>query len=555
MAIARDSYSKTYVLIIAFVILVTVSLIVSIYFSLQLTQRYVENEFSARKVEVLEHNIKPFNDFFQNRIPEISFYQGYLDSAGAANYADSVLRTYPFVSRITFYDLLVTNEETVDYGLNAKELALVPKGAFDFSLFNDNGEKVLNVRRLDHTALLLSNDFTNTTVKFASFIERVDTTQSIGYEDIFSVFYTINPGKISYMNIPRTVDIHTYKRLMLGEFRYEASYEQDIMTFVIDAKNLALVNTIPALYQTVEIRPLAYESVDPDPDILTTDTPLPGALANYKLYFSASRTFLSAEVNNRFFPVIGVIALVYFILVIIAYLFFRNMSINKRMFKLQYDFINNLTHEFKTPVSVIKIAGNNISQAKQLSDKERALYGRILDEEADKLNNLMNTLLSFTQIENKSINIKREQINLHEFCSKIVTASQLKYADMDLSYNVKTRKTLLTDPVLLGSVFQNLIDNAYKYSEPNNKVLKINIERKRKNMIFTFADKGIGIASKELPHIFKKFYRIQNQFNQQGSVGLGLAFCKELVNFMGGTIEVESEEGKGTVFTIIFPYE
>src|SRR5690606_16055640 len=242
-------------------------------------------------------------------------------------------------------------------------------------------------------------------------------------------------------------------------------------------------------------------------------------------------------------------------LAVIAYLIYRNLYVNKRMFKLQYDFINNLTHEFKTPVSVIKIAGNNIRSAKQLSDPERKHYGKILDEEADKLNNLMNTLLSFTQIENKSIQIKREEVNLHEFCDKVLSASKIKYVDLDIRCRVNADRTLYTDPVLLGSIFQNLIDNAYKYSKPDNKVLEIRVEQMRKQVTMRFADQGIGIARKELPHVFKKFYRVQNQYNQQGSVGLGLAFCRELVNFMGGTISAESELGKGTTFTIVFPQD
>ena len=109
-------------------------------------------------------------------------------------------------------------------------------------------------------------------------------------------------------------------------------------------------------------------------------------------------------------PIAGGLFVSYFILVLIAYLIFRNLNINSKLFKLQYDFINNLTHEFKTPVSVIKIAGNNIRSASTLSEKERLHYGKILDEEADKLNDLMNKLLSFTQIENKAIKIKLENI-------------------------------------------------------------------------------------------------------------------------------------------------
>src|SRR5690606_39289810 len=126
------------------------------------------------------------------------------------------------------------------------------------------------------------------------------------------------------------------------------------------------------------------------------------AFADYKLFFISTKQFLKKEIIRRFMPIAGALLLLYLVLGIIDFLIYKNLNINRKMFKLQYDFINNLTHEFKTPVSVIKIAGNNIQHAKVLTDRERLHYGRILDEEADKLNNLRNTLLSFTQIEDKA---------------------------------------------------------------------------------------------------------------------------------------------------------
>src|SRR5690606_25239772 len=111
-----------------------------------------------------------------------------------------------------------------------------------------------------------------------------------------------------------------------------------------------------------------------DPNLLTTETPLPGALADYKIYFSSSRLFLRSEINRRFLPVMAGVVAIYLLLAIVAYLIYRNLHVNKRMFKLQYDFINNLTHEFKTPVSVIKLAGDNICSAKQLTDTDRRHY-------------------------------------------------------------------------------------------------------------------------------------------------------------------------------------
>jgi len=551
----RNTYRVNYLLVSAFIVVVVASFILAAFLARDLTVTYVENEFASRKVEVLEHNIGAFNDFFHNRIPEISFYQGYLDSAGVAIYADSVFHAYPFVERIVFYDVSLSNDERITYGFSADNLVVYPKSVYQFSP-EGTVEDVLPVSsRNGYLPLSLSDDFNNMAVKFAAFIERVDTTKALQDDDIFKVFYTVTPGKICYMNIPRRDDLKTYKELMYGKIEHDAVYEQDILTFFIDPQRLSLTNIIPELYQRVQIQPLVYESIDTDPDLLTTETPLPGALADYKIYFSSSRTFLRSEINRRFLPVMAGVIAIYLLLAVIAYLIYRNLYVNERMFKLQYDFINNLTHEFKTPVSVIKIAGNNIQSAKHLSDSERKHYGKILDEEADKLNNLMNTLLSFTQIENKSIKIRREEVDLHEFCNKVLAASQFKYGDLDLHCEVRVRRTLYTDPVLLGSIFQNLIDNAYKYSKPNNKALDITIIQAKKQVVMRFADKGIGIAKKELMHIFKKFYRVQNQYNQQGSVGLGLAFCKELVNFMGGDITVESELNKGTIFTIVFPID
>lgn len=555
----RNTYRKNYFLVFAFIIVLTVSLVVAMNLAITLTRNNVESEFYTRKGEVVEFNLAKFNDFFQNKIPEISFYQGYLDSATASTLADTILRTNPFVQRILFYDLLINNNVATQYGFSANNLVIYPVGIYEFSL-REGQDEIQDVKlQFDHQRKRHSNidldDFNNMALKFSSFLERVDTSKVVYGDELFRVFYSVTPGKISYMNIPRNDDLKTFKELMDRSKNQPTFYEQDMFTFFIDPTKLHLQNPIPDLYQYVEIVPLVYDNINLSADVLITESPLPGAMGDYKIIFTSSRAFLAKEINGRLYPIMGGILLIYLFLIMFAYLIYRNLFVNQRMFKLQYDFINNLTHEFKTPVSVIKIAGNNISSAKQLSDAERKLYGRILDQESDKLNNLMNTLLSFTQIENKSFKLKKEEVDLNEFCSGIVTATQLKYPDMQLEWKVKYDGTFYTDPVLLGSIFQNLIDNAYKYSKPDRRYLKIHIFEQKNLVVMTFTDKGIGIEKRELEHIFKKFYRVQSQYNQQGSVGLGLAFCRELVNFMGGKIYAESEIEKGTIFTIILPID
>ena len=98
------------------------------------------------------------------------------------------------------------------------------------------------------------------------------------------------------------------------------------------------------------------------------------------------------------------------------------------------------------------------------------------------------------------------------------------------------------------------MENAYKYSHPQKKELHVTVTRDRRdNIVFIFTDKGIGIPKSELNNIFNKFYRIENKYNQNGSVGLGLAFCKELVNFMDGEITVSSKIDEGSEFTVTLP--
>ena len=547
-------YRKNNLLNVSFLVLISASLVIALLLARNFTEKYVENEFNTQKISVLEETVKPYNDFFLNRIPEISFYQGYLDSASVIKYADTVLRKYAFVSRIIFYDTQISNR-LVPNAFRINNFSIVPKAIYQLGRDVPSDSVVLYKSPDKKPAIRAIDEFNRMAIKFSTYIESVDTSQSLSSDKSFEVFYNITHNRITLMNIPREEEVRIFRDLMFKDLKPSAIYEQDILSFRLNPFKLTIKNNHPELYQEISIRPLVFESVDTNPDLLNTDLALSGAFADYKLFFSSSRSFLSKEINRRFFPVAVSILIIYGILGFIAYLIYRNLHINSRMFKLQYDFINNLTHEFKTPLSVIKIAGNNIRSANTLSDQERFRYGKILDEEADKLNDLMNKLLSFTQIENQSIQIKNEEINIEVFVQNLIDAYHVKYPEFEITYNIRKVEVFKSDPVLMASIFQNLIENAYKYSLPKRKYQHIDISLERGKIVFRFSDQGIGIPKEEMENIFRKFYRIQNQYNQQGSVGLGLAFCKELVNFMKGDIFVKSKVGIGSEFTIILPYE
>lgn len=549
-------YRKNFTLVIIFLILITSAMAGAFFLAYNLTSKYVENEFASQKIDVLEETVKPYNDFFQNKIPEISFYQGYLDSAQTSKYIDTIFRKFRFVERVIFYDAEISNHKIPD-GIRVNNFSMGPKSVYQFGRHIPRDSIVLYKNdRPDSLFILKTGDeFNKMAIKFSGFVELADTSQALNDDERFSVFYSVRSNRITFMNIPRREEIKVYKDLMYKKKPSSPVYEMDMLTFYLNPLKLEIINSHPELYQDISIKPLVYESLENESGVMENDLPLSGPFSDYKLYFSSGKDFLRKEVNSRFRPIAAGLFIIYFVLVLIAYLIFRNLNINSKLFKLQYDFINNLTHEFKTPVSVIKIAGNNIRSASKLSDRERLHYGKILDEEADKLNDLMNRLLSFAQIENKAIKLKPESINLEVFCQNMIDSYQLKYPGFDIECDIKDVEYFNSDPVLLGSIFQNLIDNAFKYSNPEKKVLRISIQKVKNRIIFKFSDQGIGIPEKDIRNIFKKFYRVQNQYNQQGSVGLGLAFCAELIKFMNGTITIKSVVGKGTEFRIELPYE
>jgi two-component system phosphate regulon sensor histidine kinase PhoR len=545
MKAQKNVYQKNFSLIIAFLVLISVTLVIALIIAYNFTARYVENEFASRKIDVLEQTIKPYNDFFQNRIPEITSYQGFLDSASAANYSDSVFQDYAFVKNIIFHEITVGASADSS---SARRLKISVKNVYQYIPYNNT------VWGLKKATLVNDDDFNKMASKFAAYVDAADTSQVPSQDDIYKTFYDLKPNKISYLNIPRREEIRIYRELQRTG-QSTSFYKQNMMTFLLDPYTLKLKNTHPELYQHVTIQPVVYYPLNDDPDTITTEVAFPGAFADYKLYFRSDKNFLDAEINRRFAPTGGIVILIYVFLLLIGWLIYRNLNVNLKLFKLQYDFINNFTHEFKTPVSVIKIAGSNLKSEGELTERQRKHYGKILDEEADKLNELMNRLLSFTQIENKSIKLNKEEIHIEDFVGRYIDTFKVKYPDFKLACEVSSVYNFYTDPVLLGSIFQNMMENAYKYSNPQQKELFISVKRDKRNIVFTFTDKGIGIPKDEIPNVFKKFYRIENQYNQNGSVGLGLAFCKELVNFMNGDLRVRSKLNEGSEFIVTLPYE
>lgn len=215
---------------------------------------------------------------------------------------------------------------------------------------------------------------------------------------------------------------------------------------------------------------------------------------------------------------------------------------------IQKDFVNNVSHEIKTPIASIqgfaKILKNN-----KLSEEEKREYLDIIIEESKRLENLSKNILKISKLENQDVIDNEIKFSLDESIRKAILILQNKWIDKDISFNLDLPTTFYYgNEELFQQVWTNIIENAIKFSN-NNGEIHINIEKSLELIKVYIKDKGIGMSDEVKEYIFDKFYQEDNSRGSNG-YGLGLAIAKRIVELSNGTIEVESEINKGSTFII-----
>ncbi len=229
----------------------------------------------------------------------------------------------------------------------------------------------------------------------------------------------------------------------------------------------------------------------------------------------------------------------------------------KKISEMKTDFINNMTHEFKTPVSTIMIASEALKDPEVAADKSRIsrLAGIIYDENV-RLGNHIERVLSIARLEKKELELERNPVDLHELIAAVADSMhlQLQKKGAELTLALDAEKPLVTgDELHLSNVIYNLIDNANKYSATPPKI-RLSTRSTSKNLIIEIADQGIGMTKDQTKRIFDQFYRVPTgNLHDVKGFGLGLNYVQDIVVQMGGTIKVHSEKDKGTVFEITLP--
>lgn len=231
----------------------------------------------------------------------------------------------------------------------------------------------------------------------------------------------------------------------------------------------------------------------------------------------------------------------------------------KKLSEMKTDFINNMTHEFKTPVATIMIASEALKDPDVVTDHSRIkrLAGIIYDENV-RLGNHIERVLSVARLEKKEIRLEANPIKLNDLVTAVVDSMNLQLqkrnAEVILDLNA-TQDTIIGDELHLSNVIYNLIDNANKYSADAPKI-HISTKNSQKNISLAIADEGIGMTKDQTKRIFDQFYRVPTgNLHDVKGFGLGLNYVQNIVEEMNGTIKVQSEKDKGTVFEVNLPYK
>jgi signal transduction histidine kinase len=220
--------------------------------------------------------------------------------------------------------------------------------------------------------------------------------------------------------------------------------------------------------------------------------------------------------------------------------------------KMQDEFITTISHELRTPIGFIKgYATTLLRDDTKWDDGSRREFLTIIDEEADRLHELIEDLLDSARLKAGTMFMQLQPVRIDMILREIVVRSTSRYSSLAVQLNVDHGISVMADPTRITQVFDNLLSNAVKYA-PGSPVI-ITVKNTKEICTITVEDQGPGIAENHLPHLFERFYRVPETSVSTHGTGLGLFICQQIIHEHGGDISVSSEVSKGTVFNIDLP--
>jgi len=227
----------------------------------------------------------------------------------------------------------------------------------------------------------------------------------------------------------------------------------------------------------------------------------------------------------------------------------------KKFSELQRDFINNMTHEFKTPLSSILLASEALNKHNIIQENPKLeAYTSIIINQSYKLNNHIEKILNIAKNDASGLSLKPQKIILLPFIREIADTLQQKNEDLTLQIEIEDNLSIIADEFHFTNIIYNILDNSVKYCDTNPDIT-ISSNKDSKGLYLKFKDNGMGIPAKNIPHIFDKFYRVSTKKSDEvNGFGLGLFYVKKIVQQHQWKISVENNPDKGITVTLFFPF-
>ena len=301
---------------------------------------------------------------------------------------------------------------------------------------------------------------------------------------------------------------------------------------------------------------ISPQKTNPMPMAIGTRFPETPKLNNDGYYFAVQFPLLEANILSQ----MGIWGFSSAVMLIVIFFFVYTLFVilkQRRLSEVQKDFINNMTHEFKTPISTIAISAEVLKDPHIVHTPERLLnYATIVQNENQRLKQQVERVLQMAQLDNEDLGLKKEECDVHELIREVVKNNSLAIESKQGTLLLKldaVKSFLNLDKLHFTNVIHNLLDNALKYNQGQP---EITIATRNLNgyLQISVSDNGIGMTQEQQKKVFHKFYRVPtgNVHDVKG-FGLGLHYVKLIVEKHGGRISLESVPGKGSIFAIDFP--
>ena len=510
------------------VILMSLSLIGIIF-----VQAYYINNALETKEEQFTFNVKKALTYTTNQVADIE-YKKYVKALNKI-ISEGKEPDTTAIRNITVYKQDINTNQIIIYNTgileeNFKVPSLIDLNIDSLGLSNFRGKTTTKI--YDHN--ILGGDLISTTEQSFEKVLNMDKLQKATFESQYN-------SEIKNTPIHQRVSVESIQKLISKKLREDnididfefAIFHHDLGT-KIQSQNFdqSLIPTLGA--------PIFLDDNDE---------------SEFKLYinFPERKKFIISSIIG-----VTMLSVLFTLIIIIAYTSALYQLIKQRKISLmKSDFINNMTHEFKTPIATINLALDAIKNPKIINDQDKVKrYLQMIKDENKRMNAQVENVLRISQLQKKQLNISKNRLKLHDLIEDAITHVELIVEDrkgyIKTHFNA-SKTSILANETYFTNVIVNILDNAVKYS-PEAPKIDVYTENVGNNILLSVKDQGKGMNKAVQKRIFEEFYReyTGDVHNVKGH-GLGLANVKRIVENHQGTVTVDSEKGRGSTFTIKLP--